>query len=180
MFYSAESALQWAGEVRTTPIYNAPSTNRMCGKPQRATQNDILIGLNAKDRHLQASNIYSMAINIKDPVLQAYLRCKYFDDYDNLSRIVSRVHVSLTDRSIDFTMLILAYLGVQINCRDITARMMRYALHCDANRVADYRNVVYGIMDKIHVQAIDQIECRMKQAGLVEDEYASGVAALSR
>ncbi len=169
MFYSAESALQWAGEVRTTPIYNAPSTNRMCGKPQRATQNDILIGLNAKDRHLQASNIYSMAINIKDPVLQAYLRCKYFDDYDNLSRIVSRVHVSLTDRSIDFTMLILAYIGAKIGSRKITQKMIRDSLYCGSSKVAEYRSIIYSKMDKIHFQSISEIHDKMAKAGLIAE-----------
>lgn len=179
MFRSAESALMWAVQVRETLIFKAPSISRMCGKPPRPTNNDLLIGLSPEEVHRQADNIYSMVISLDDPVSEAYLLCRYFGDAE-FSRIVSRVHIQLSDRSKDLTILILAYLGVQINCRDITARMMRYALHCDANRVADYRNVVYGIMDKIHVQAIDQIECRMKQAGLVEDEYASGVAALSR
>ncbi len=174
--------MMWAAQVRETLIFKAPSISRMCGKPPRPTNNDLLIGLSPEEVHRQADNIYSMVINPKDPVgpvSEAYLLCRYFGDAE-FSRIVSRVHIQLSDRSKDLTILILAYLGVQINCRDITARMMRDALHCDANRVADYRNLVYGIMDKIHAQAIDQIECRMRHAGLVEDEYSSGVAALSR
>ncbi len=166
LFKSTESALMWAAQVRETLIYKAPSISRMCGKPSRPTDNDILTGLSPEEVHRQADNIYSMIINI-DPVCEAYLLCKYFNDPDHVSRIVSRVHLHLTDRSRDLTMLILAYVGARIGGREITHRMIRESLCCHNASAADYRKIVYSIMDKLHSQSIDIIERKMIDAGLV-------------
>jgi len=175
LFKSAESALMWAAQVRETLIYKAPSISRMCGKPSRPTDNDVLIGLSPEEVHRQADNIYSMIISIDDPVCEAYLLCKYFNDPDQLSRIVSRVHLHLIDRSRDLTMLILAYVGARIGGREITHRMIRESLSCHNAAAADYRKVVYSILDKLHAQSIDIIECKMIDAGLIGGKFVVGV-----
>ena len=169
MFKSAESALIWAGEVRATQLVKLPSTNRMCWKPGRGTDNDVLIGLSDEERHRQADNIYSVAIALADPVSAAYLCAKYFDDTDNVSRIVSRVHMSLSERSIDYTILILSYIGAKIGSREITCKMIRDALCCGGGRVGQYRKMIFDIMDKIHYRAIDEVRTKLVSARLVED-----------
>ena len=168
MFDNAEYALRWAAQVKSTELYKAPSINKMCGKPNRTTLNELLIGLSPDETRKQADNIHSMVINLSDPVAENYLLAKYFYEPD-ITRLMSRVHISLTDRSRDMTILIKSYLGHRI-----THRTIRDALGCNNNSVADYKRIVFDLMDKIHYQAIDQIDRKMKFAGLVGRECVNG------
>lgn len=161
MFDNAEYALRWAAQVKSTELYKAPSINKMCGKPSRTTLNELLIGLSPDETRKQADNIHSIVINLSDPVAGNYLLAKYFHEPD-ISRLMSRVHISLTDRSRDMTILIKSYLGHRI-----THRTIRDSLGCNNNRVSDYKRVVFDLMDKIHYQAIDQVERKMQSSGIV-------------
>lgn len=164
MFASADSALKWAARIKCVELYKSSAINRMCGKPERSTQNDLLIGLSPDETRKQADNIYGLVTGISDPVSENYLLAKYFYE-DDITRLMSRVHISMTDRSRDLTMLIKAYLG-----RKVTHRMMRDALCCSNNQVATYKQMVFDLMDKIHYQAIDQVDREMVNAGLIYHE----------
>lgn len=161
MFDSAEYALRWAAQVKSTELYKAPSINKMCGKPSRTTLNELLIGLSPEETRQQADDIHGLVIRLSDPVAKNYLLAKYFHEPD-ISRLMSRVHISLTDRSRDMTILIKSYLGHRI-----THRTIRDSLGCNNNRVSDYKRVVFDLMDKIHYQAIDQVERKMQSSGIV-------------
>lgn len=164
MFNSADSALRWAAEVRSTELYKASSINRMCGKPRRPTQNDILIGLSPDETYKQAVNIFAIVKGLQEnnPVSESYLMAKFFYE-DDITRVLSRVLMSMSDRSIDITILVKAYFGTH----RVTHRMMRDSLYCRNSQVKHYQKMVYDIMDKIHYQAMDQIENKMVDAGLV-------------
>ena len=162
MFDNAEYTLRWASQVKATELYKAPSINKMCGKPGRATMNELLIGLSPDETRKQADNIHGMVISLPDSVAQNYLLAQYFNEPD-ITRLMSKVHISLADRSRDMTMLIKSYLGYRI-----THRTIRDALGCNNNRVVDYKRLVFDLMDKIHHRAIDQVERRMQASGLVK------------
>ena len=162
MFDNAEYALRWAAQVKATELYKAPSINKMCGKPNPTTMNELLIGLSPDETRKQADNIHGMVISLSDPVAENYLLAKYFNEPD-ITRLMSKVHISLTDRSRDMTILIKSYLGYRI-----THRTIRDALGCQSSSVSDYKRLVFDLMDKIHYRSIDQVERRMKDNGLVK------------
>ena len=161
MFDNAEYALRWAAQVKSTELYKAPSINKMCWKPNRATMNELLIGLSPDETRKQADNIHGLVIGLSDPVAENYLLAKYFHEPD-ITILMSRVHISLTDRSRDMTILIKSYLGHRI-----THRTIRDSLGCNNNRVAEYKRLVFDMMDKIHYRSIDQVERKMQVCGLV-------------
>lgn len=167
MFDNAEYALRWAAQVKSTELYKAPSMNKMCGKPNRATMNELLIGLSPDETRKQADNIHGLVISLSDPVAENYLLAKYFHEPD-ITRLMSKVHISLTDRSRDMTILIKSYLGYRI-----THRTIRDALGCNSNHVADYKRLVFDLMDKIHYRSIDQVERRMQDCGLVNRSHVN-------
>lgn len=134
----------------------------MAWKRGRGTDNEILIGLSQDETRKQADNIYSVVLRLEDPIEQNYITAKYFFDSD-ITRLMNYVHSFMTDRSLDVTILIKAYLGSSVTHREI-----RESLCCNNNNVKHYRKIVYDFLDKVHYKSMSNIDKSLEDAKLIE------------
>lgn len=166
LFKSAHSALQWAFTVASIPIVKQPSINKMFGKPPRPTENDLLIGLTREEACKQAQNIIGMVNRLDDVAMKQYLFAQYGRKMDarSIDAVMMRVLSSLgsgVTRRRGISKIVLKYLGCDIGVREI-----RDSLQCNRNDVYKYEQMVYGVLDTIHNNALSRLEEEMREKGL--------------
>lgn len=166
MFHDADSALKWAAKIKCTLIIDGSSVNDMCGKPRQSTTNELLMGLSPQEAQQQADMIIRYASSIHDPICAQYLQAKYFF-MNKIDDIVHQVLAGLlhaiggTNRR-DIRLVVQSYLGSRV-----TRRQMRQSLRCRASDVVRVERDVYRVMDGVHYRAINEIESKFADAGLV-------------
>lgn len=165
MFRDAEKTIDWALDMKCKMIIDGSATNRMCGKQNPTTLNDLIRGLSPQEAHLQAEMIYRIVEDITDPACKQYLLAKHnlTDKIDDvMNRVFARLLYSGGIYRRDVSKVVLKYMGVQYTKDEI-----RESLKCDRNKVDDFMGKVYDIMDDIHYNAINEVENKMMNAGLV-------------
>lgn len=166
MFPSADSALRWAAKIKCTLIIDGSSVNDMCGKPTPGTTNDLLRGLSAQEAQQQADTIIKYATSISDSVCVQYIQAKYFFQTkvdDIVQRVMSNVlHAMGGTNRRDIHCVVRAYVG-----DTVTKRQMREALRCRSSTVAKIESQVYDAMDGVHYQAMNGLESKLKDMGLI-------------
>lgn len=166
MFRNAEMAIRWAVDIKSKVIIDGSSINDMCGKPRPSSKNDLLRGLSPQEAHLQAEQILRHIENIGDDACKDYLLAKfcYSERFDSLmQRIFSRMLYSGGVHNRDVRKVVLMYLGAKISKREI-----RESLRCDRNKVNDLIDKIYGIIDSVHYQSLNDIENKFANSGLIE------------
>ena len=159
MFNDADSALKWAAKIKCTLIIDGSSVNDMCGKPRQSTTNELLMGLSPQEAQQQADMIILYASSIHDPICAQYLQAKYFFMNDMLAGLLHAI--GGTNRR-DIRLVVESYLGSRV-----TRRQMRQSLRCRASDVVRVERDVYRVMDKVHYRAINEIESKFADVGLV-------------
>lgn len=167
MFDSPHSALRWASLMKHTLIIDGSSINDMCGKPHISTSNELLKGLSPQEAQQQAANIFNYASSLTDPICSQYLKSKYFF-LSSIDTIVQRVmgnilHAAGGTNRRDISVVVESYLGTRVSKRE-----MREKLRCRAADVQKIEKQVYDAMDKIHYRAIDELQCKLTEAGLIK------------
>lgn len=167
MFRDAEKTIDWALDMKCKMIIDGSATNRMCGKLPPTTTNDLIRGLSPQEAHLQAEQIFKLVENLRDPACRQYLMAKH-NLTDKIDDVMNKVFARLTYENggihrRDVSKVVLKYMGVKYTKDEI-----RESLKCDRNKVDDFMSKVYDIMDDIHYNAINDVEEKMMNAGLIE------------
>ena len=166
MFRDAEKTIEWALDMKCKMIIDGSSTNRMCGKQRPTTINDLIRGLSPQEAHLQAEMIFKLVEGLSDPACRQYLLAKHnlTDKIDDvMNKVFARLLYSGGIYRRDVSKVVLRYMGVKYTKDEI-----RESLKCDRNKVDDFMSKVYDIMDDIHHNAINDVEEKMMNAGLIE------------
>lgn len=165
MFKSVDSVVEWAATIKCTMILDGPSIHGMYGA-RRSTMNELLMGLSPQEAHEQAEMIIRHIDDLSDPACSQYLlaRNHLTDKINNvMDRVFARLLYSGGIHNRDVRKVVLRYMGADIGKREI-----RESLHCDRNKVDHFITKVDEIMDAIHYQAINDLEERFVNSGLIE------------
>ncbi len=167
MFMNSEQVMHFAARIRATQAIEGSSVWKMSGNNRRSTENDLLRGLTIQQIIQQAENVVDYIRNLRDPAHKEYLLAKYF--YQNqpkdietlMARVLSRYSGCIQRRGVQD--IVMVYLNVPKSQRAI-----RESLKCGANQVKDHINKVYDALDPIHYQALDAIDQKFIEVGLIE------------
>ena len=166
MFENPDHALRWAASVKYRSIIDAPSINRMCGKPTRASSQELTMGLTPQEAQLQSELIFKHAYAIQDKAYHQYISAKYLfkNEIDSLiQRTLSGLLYSGGLHRRDITKIVLAYCGSKISRKEL-----RESLHCGMHKVNRLEKQVYDVLDVIHYRVMGELETSMTEAGLVK------------
>ncbi|MCP5244855.1 MAG: hypothetical protein H6937_02345 [Burkholderiales bacterium] len=170
MFRSVESALSWAFQNHSIAIVKTPGINRMYGKRNPGTLNDVLAGLNQIDRSMQAANIVGAVYALDDVSHREYICAVYgYERSDEQIRSLMIRAMGVmgtgTHRRRGVRDILLNYLGANIGQRQI-----RDDLQCNRNDVYIYRNRIFEMLDKVRAGALNELHHVFVQKGLVDDD----------
>lgn len=166
MFRDVEHALNWSALVKCSLIIDKPSINGMRGINASAI-NELLIGLSPQQRQMQANSIYKYACELSGSAESQYIKAKYFyeNDIDNLMHMVFSAMPSpggVYRRGIQS--IVMDYMGRQTTSH----RNLRDQLHCGNDRVHLYKDQVHAVLNKVHARALNELDARMTDIGLVQ------------
>lgn len=170
MFIDAERTIGWALDMKCRMIIDGSAINRMCGKASPTTTNELIRGLSPQEAHIQAEQIFKLVNGLSDPACRQYLLAKHniTDKIDDImSRVFARLLYSGGIYRRDVSKVVLKYMGVKYTKDEI-----RESLKCGRDKVDDFISKVYDIMDDIHYNALNDVEHKMMNAGLIERREA--------
>ena len=165
MFKSVDSALRWASHISTLSIIDAPSLfNHIPDKDRSPFKNDLLVNLSQAEIHAQSAQILKMIECLGDPALSEYVKAKYrmLDKLDVLVYRVASEFPGSVNRRV-FQNIILEYCGRN----KYSTNDYKDMFGCGKSQAYDKRSRIYRRMDKVHYQAMDAIESKMRKAGLI-------------
>lgn len=166
MFKNPDHALRWAASVKYRVIVDAPSINRMCGKPTRTLSQELTMGLTPQEAQLQSELIFKHAYALNDKAYHQYISAKYLfkNEIDSLiQRVLSGLLYSSGIHRRDITKLVLAYCGAKVSRKEL-----RDSLHCRGDKVSKLESQVYNVLDSIHYRVMGELETSMIESGLVQ------------
>lgn len=171
MFGNVESVLKWAYLVSTLDNVDGPSINRMYGKPNPTTRNQLLAGISREDQIKQAINIIGVVNDLKkiDPAYNEIIAAEFGyqrndKQMENLMMRVISAMGSGAHRRRGIRDIVLIYFGENIGIRKI-----REDLGCNTNNVRRYKTTVFDALDKIRSRAIGDLHCKFTEKGLISD-----------
>lgn len=165
MFKSVDSALRWASHISTLSIIDAPSLfNHIPDKDRSPFKNDLLINLSQAEIHAQSAQILKMTECLGDPALSEYIKVRYrmIDKLDHLIyRIASGFSGTIHRRIVQD--IVFEYCGrYKFSTNDY-----KEMFGCQKSQAYGTRKRLYDRIDKVHYQAMDALESKMRGAGLI-------------
>jgi hypothetical protein len=170
MFRSAHEALTWAFRISGAPIVKMSSINTMMGSMTAGSSS-----LSPQERHAEAALIYAAVERAVDVNGIAYLNAYYGAQLRNgaAERDVANAMVRIAIGGLPTGMhsnrgveaIVRNYFGEQIQ----RAAILRH-LDCTMRRYYEYKEFIYGTLDKVAARAEDQAQRALEDAGIVGAE----------
>lgn len=166
MFTDVHHALSFAFRVTNTPILKGSSINSMRGPTGNSE-------LSQHDKHAQAAIIMSIVEQTLDVQGLAYVYARYGGVIRQDSQKKSAVVGELVKAAIaglptgihgrrGIVQLVEKYFGC-----DYSMISIRKELRCKQDRTAEYRELVYGAMDRVGRRAEDAVHRALEATGII-------------
>lgn len=168
MFRNPDHALRWAYTTVAKPLVKQSSVYMMRQQSSHAgLQNELLIGMSARDRQMQAAEILGMVARLSDPGAAEYVGA-YFGyriDEEDIKILIWRccAALGLTMQAKAQVYLILrAYFGGKVPYRTV-----RRILGCRDQYALLVRSCLYDTLEHIHDRALADLHEVFEQHGLI-------------
>lgn len=168
MFNNTGHVLKWAYDTVTRPIVKMSGVHQMRHTAMRGLPNELLLGLNAQDRHKQAAEIIGMVDRLSDPAAREYIGGKFGCRVEEKElrmltyRCSSHLGMEFGGGHAVYLILKTYFFGGKLPYRTV-----RQILGCRNQYALTVRSCLHDVLDLIHDRAMAELEESFERHGLI-------------
>ena len=165
LFKDVHHALYDCFAIASNSVMPQGTLGRMMKKTRKSSAR--WAGLSQLERHAQAAQVISIVEKMPDPAGREYILSDYIGftggeaTKNLLNAVIAQLPTGVHQRR-GVQAVLRAYFGAPVS-----ARSMRYDLHCKQTELADYRSNVSRAANVIGNRSIEYIEIQLLNRGLI-------------